>query len=385
MRSGATRAIFCTCLVLFLLLNISSVAANVPDFQIDSTNIQVYRDGLVRVTQSLTVNETVPVISFPLLGSAANNFVVLDENQTVLDYELTTNNLTVFTLGTTSVSVQYDTHSLTLKEAEVWTFLVNSPYNLTVVLPEESTIVYLNDVPTSIDSTGNTVSLSLSASQWEISYTFPLNPPAKFLVSNLVVSPAEIKPNEEVTISVKVSNIGGQTGSYTVPLVINQIQEDSRLVTLNKDQSTNVEFKVTKQTLGTYNIDVDGLVHTFTVTQTPSEGNDVPSEETDSFPIEYLVIAAVVVAILVVVFVLFKRKGPNVDKVIEKNPQLNNEEKDVLNYLAENGGKAFESEIRKKFPDIPRTTLWRLIKRLERLDIVKVEKIGLENQVELKK
>ena len=385
MRSCATRAIFCSCLLLFLFLNISSVAANVPEFQIDSTNIQVYRDGLVHVTQSLTVNETLPVISFPLLGSGANNFFVLDENQTVLDYELATNNLTIFTLGTTNVFVQYDTHSLTLKEAEVWTFVVDSPYNLTVVLPEESTIVYLNNVPDSIDSTGNTVSLSLSASQWEISYTFPLNPPAKFLVSNLVVSPAEIKPNEEVTVSVKVSNIGGQTGTYTIPFIVNQIQEDSKLVTLNKEESTTVEFKVTKQTLGTYNINVDGLFHTFTVTQTPSEDNEDPSGETDSFPMEYLVIAVVIIAILVVAFVLFKRKGPTVEKIIEKNPQLNNEEKGVLNYLAENGGKAFESEIRKKFPDIPRTSLWRLIKRLERLDIVKVEKIGLENQVELKK
>ncbi len=385
MRFNVGRALFCTCLVFALLLNISSVAANVPEFQIDSTNVQVYRDGLVRVTQSLTVNQTLPVVSFPLLGSAANNFVVLDENQTVLDYELSANNLTVFTLGTTSVSVQYDTHSLTLKEAEVWTFLVDSSYNLTVVLPQDSTIVYLNGVPDSIDTTGNSVSMSLFASQWEISYTFPLNPPANFLVSNLVVSPAEIKPNEEVTVTVKVSNIGGQTGSYTVPLIINQIQEDSRVVNLNKDESTTVEFKITKQTLGTYSIDVDGLVHTFTVTENPSNGNEVPSGEPDSFPIEYLAVAVVVViAVLAVVFVLFRKKGPNVEKVFEKNPQLNREEKDVLNYLAANDGKAFESEIRKKFPDIPRTTLWRLIKRLERLDIVKVEKIGLENQVELK-
>ncbi|MFZ7136802.1 MAG: CARDB domain-containing protein [archaeon] len=385
MRFNAERAVFCTFLVFALLLNISVVAGNVSDFQIDSTSIQVYRDGLVRVTQSLTVNETVPVISFPLVGSGAKNFVVLDENQTVLDYELTANNLTVYTLGTTSVSVQYDTHSLTLKDAEVWTFLVNSPYNLTVVLPEDSTIVYLNNVPDSIDTTGNTVSLSLFASQWEISYTFPLNPPANFLTSNLVVSPAAIKPNEEVTVTVTVSNIGGQTGSYTVPLIINQIQENSKLVTLNKDESTTVEFKVTKQTLGTYNINVDGLVHTFTVTGTPSEGKEVPSGETDSFPIEYLIVVAVVVGVLVIIFVLFRRKGPNIEKVFEKNPQLNREEKDVLNYLAANDGKAFESEIRKKFPDIPRTSLWRLIKRLERLEIVKVEKIGLENQVELKK
>jgi len=66
------------------------------------------------------------------------------------------------------------------------------------------------------------------------------------------------------------------------------------------------------------------------------------------------------------------------------NPQLNTEEKDVIRFLADNEGKAFEAEIREKFPDIPRTSLWRLVKRLEKLDIVLIKKIGLENRVELK-
>jgi uncharacterized membrane protein len=67
------------------------------------------------------------------------------------------------------------------------------------------------------------------------------------------------------------------------------------------------------------------------------------------------------------------------------NPQLNKEEKDVIEFLAENEGKAFESQIREQFPDIPRTSLWRLVKRLEKLEIIEVKKIGLENRVELKK
>jgi uncharacterized membrane protein len=54
-------------------------------------------------------------------------------------------------------------------------------------------------------------------------------------------------------------------------------------------------------------------------------------------------------------------------------------------FLAEKEGKAFEAEIRQRFPDMPRTSLWRLIRRLEGLEIVEVKKIGLENQVQLKK
>ncbi|WNZ29469.1 MAG: hypothetical protein IAX21_00950 [Candidatus Bathyarchaeota archaeon] len=383
MKADSGRVVLFSCLLIVLILAVPKVVAGVTEFQIDSTDLQVYRDGLVRVTQTLTVNETLPVISFPLLGAySVDNFIVLDENNTFLDYEIGASNLTVFTLGTTRVSVQYDTHSLTSKNAEVWTLLVNTPYNVTVFLPEDSTIVYLNGVPDSINTNGNTISMSLFASQWEISYTFPLNPPANFLVSNLKVTPVEIKPNEEVTVSVTVTNIGGQTGSYTVPFIVNQVTEETKSVTLAKGDSTSVEFKVTKQTLGTYSINVDGLVQTFTVTETPT----IPVEPSDSFPPEYLVAVAVVAAVIItLLFFVMKRKGPCAENIFKNYPQLNPEEKDVIQFLSDNDGKAFESQVREKFPNIPRTSLWRLIKRLERLEIVNVKKIGLENQVELKK
>jgi len=92
-----------------------------------------------------------------------------------------------------------------------------------------------------------------------------------------------------------------------------------------------------------------------------------------------------VAAIFFVVFLLFRRRGYNIEEIFKMHPRLNKEEKEVIQFLAENEGKAFESQIRERFPDIPRTSLWRLVKRLEKLEILKVKKIGLENQVELKK
>ncbi|MEM1885571.1 MAG: hypothetical protein QXZ24_08190 [Candidatus Jordarchaeales archaeon] len=42
-----------------------------------------------------------------------------------------------------------------------------------------------------------------------------------------------------------------------------------------------------------------------------------------------------------------------------------------------------EAELRKAFPNIPRTTMWRLIKKLEKKGILRVRKVGLQNVVEL--
>ena len=387
MKLDAKQTVSVGFTILFLLLSATVTAADESEFQVESADLQIYRDGLVRVTQTLIVNETVPAVTLPLLNSSVDNFIVLDENQTVLDYEVDGTNLTVFTLGATSVSLQYDTTSLTIKDFAVWTFIVDTPYNLTVQLPEESTVVYLSELPTAIDTEGNKITLSLFPSQWEISYIFPLTPPTDFQISDLAVNPGKVEAGEEVTVSVRVINVGGQSGSYTLQLLINQTIEDTETVTLDEGASTTTEFKIIKQTPGTYNIEIDGLIDEITVRATSSNGGTSSNGDSSSnvFPIEYLAAALVAVAaIIFVVFLLFRRRY-NVEKIFKMHPRLNTEEKDVIQFLAENEGKAFESQIRERFPDIPRTSLWRLVKRLEKLEIIRVKKIGLENQVELKK
>jgi uncharacterized membrane protein len=100
------------------------------------------------------------------------------------------------------------------------------------------------------------------------------------------------------------------------------------------------------------------------------------------FPIGYLLIAVfMVVAIVIVVWLLLRKRKINVKKTLSKNPALSKEDRAVIEFLAEKDGKAFEAEIRQRFPDIPRTSLWRLVRRLEGLELVEVKRIGLENQV----
>jgi uncharacterized membrane protein len=386
MKLDSRQTVLVSFATIILLLSAAVAFAQESEFEVESTDLQIYRDGLVHVTQILSVNDTVVEMTLPLLSSSADNFIVLDENQTllptqkVLDYNVTGSNLYIYTLGAQNVSVQYDTTSLTLKHGEVWTFTVDTPYNLTVQLPEESTVVYLSETPTSIDMENNR--LTLFPSQWEINYVIPLTPPADFQISDLTVTPAEAKAGEEVTVSVKVTNVGGQTDSYVVPLTINQTVEETKTVTLQGGASTMTTFKITKQTPGTYNIEIAGLTDKFTIGETSSNGGT----SSDSFPIEYITAALVAVAaILVAAFFILKRRRPNVEKIVKVHPQLNKEEQDVIQFLADNEGKAFESQIREHFPEIPRTSLWRLVRRLEKLDIVSVKKIGLENQVKLKR
>ncbi len=72
-----------------------------------------------------------------------------------------------------------------------------------------------------------------------------------------------------------------------------------------------------------------------------------------------------------------------VGKIVEEKPHLRPEDQDVLRYLAEKEGAAFESEIRTKF-ELPKTTIWRLVKRLEREELVEIRKAGGQNLIKLK-
>ena len=294
MKTLDRTAIFAAMAIITLIsLAASSTAVAQSLFEVESIDLTVYRDGLVHVTQTIVVDELAPEVTLPLLSPSIENVIVLDENQLAVDYEINGGNLTVFTLGAESVSVEYDTIALTGKEAEVWTLTADNPYTLTVFLPQNSTVIYLNMMPTAIDSSGTGIKLSLYPGQWEISYVLPLVP----------------------------------------------------------DDGT--------------------------------EDNGYPW----TIPLEYLIVAivAVTAVVLSVLLIVRRRRGPNVEKTMKDYPQLKKEDKEVIEFLAEKGGKAFEAEIRERFPDMPRTSLWRLVRRLERLEIVEVKKIGLENQVQLEK
>jgi uncharacterized membrane protein len=287
-------------LVLLAVLVASNlaVASGQTTFEIQSTNLTLYRDGLVHCEQEISLDDYLADVSLLLASESPQNLLLLDENLTAVDYKIVGNNLTAYTLGAKSLSVEYDTIQLTQKEAEVWTLITDFQYNMTVFLPQNSTIVDLSGIPLAIETRENTIILSLAAGNWEISYILP------------IISPA---------IS----------------------------------------------------------------TSTPN----ALEQDTSGLGIELIVLILIVAGIIAVsgVVVFIRKRGPRVGKILKENPQLGKEDQEVIQFLIQKEGKAFEAELREKFPNMPRTSLWRLVRRLERLDIVEIKKIGLENQVQLKK
>ena len=123
--------------------------------------------------------------------------------------------------------------------------------------------------------------------------------PAEFEISNLSIAPSEAQTGETVTISVELKNTGESEGSYNLTLKVNGAIEDEKTITLAGGESRIVEFKVAKDSAGTYNIEISGLTRTLKV------------KEAHAQPIEnFLLYIAITItaAIIIVAIAISKRK-----------------------------------------------------------------------------
>ena len=92
-------------------------------------------------------------------------------------------------------------------------------------------------------------------------------PGAEFTVSNLLISPTEVNPGQVVTISCTVTNIGTETGDYTVILGGDFMAE--QVVSLAPGESKVVSFEVVPDVAKAYAVSVDGLYGSFVATEMP--------------------------------------------------------------------------------------------------------------------
>jgi uncharacterized membrane protein len=122
--------------------------------------------------------------------------------------------------------------------------------------------------------------------------------PASISASGLHISPQQVKPGEEVTISINVKNSGEETGSYNAVLYINGAVETSQSVSVAGGASKNVIFTVSKTEPGVYDVSIAGQSGQFTVVHTGWFGGGLGTGGI------IVIVVLVIVLILALVFVL---------------------------------------------------------------------------------
>ena len=76
-------------------------------------------------------------------------------------------------------------------------------------------------------------------------------------------------------------------------------------------------------------------------------------------------------------------KPPEPETIFSSVPEMREEDREIIRYICESGGEMLESHLRKKLLQ-PRTTMWRAVKRLERMGVVEVAKRDAQNLVRIK-
>jgi len=101
----------------------------------------------------------------------------------------------------------------------------------------------------------------------------PLPKPTKtptsvpFQVTNLVVSPAEVKPGEAVAITADLTNTGGAEDSYTIELRINDTAVLVPEVTVPAGETGEMRFLGREEASGTYVVRISELSGQFVVVE----------------------------------------------------------------------------------------------------------------------
>jgi len=124
--------------------------------------------------------------------------------------------------------------------------------------------------------------------------------PASLSASGLHISPQQVKPGEEVTISINVANSGGETGSYNAILYINGVVEDSQSVSVAPGMTKNVIFVVSKSDAGVYDVSIAGQSGQFEVVSTGWFGGGLGTGG---------IVAIVVIVIVLIVALFFVLRG----------------------------------------------------------------------------
>lgn len=330
----------------------------------------IYQDGSTHVFYQIEADPLSPDFTLKLFGETIENFVAQDENGFLLVTNIKDNIAIVETFGASLLTIDYDTHDLVSKDGKIWSFAVNAPSEHTVLMPKNTIIVGMNTIPLSIEIIDEQSRLLLPSGHTDISYSFGASGSAQTALGAINNARNSIE---------QIKNNGIQT-----PLADTKLNEaltayDSGRFTDAIDLANEAKILATQEQKSS------------TISSDPISSNSI------------IVIIGVVVAAIASVAILKRRKSivmekalavtPKQEKAIYQTldketifrlrPNLRDDDKELISFISDNGGQAYESELRKKFLQ-PRTTMWRAVKRLEREGIVEIEKKELQNLVKLK-
>ncbi len=245
----------------------------------------VYSDGSTHVFSEIEVDPLQTDFEVKLFGTEIDNFLAVGENEFLLSTEIIGDTALVETFGSSTVSINYDSHDLVSKEGRIWTFDIDSPSEFSLLMPQNAVIVGMSNFPLSMEVVNEQSRLILPSGQTQIDYIFGT------LTPDPTPIPPTPNPSENGTsIDSIMIAIGGVIVAAGVggAIMIRKSKRKASMPQIAKPES---------------------IIESKPQTVTPLDA----------------------------------------ETIFKLRPDLREDDKEIIKFLFKNGGEAKESELRKKF------------------------------------
>ena len=197
----------------------------------------IYPDGSTHISTEIDVDPFLTDYEVNLFGSTIDNLVVIGDDGFLLDVDIIDNTAIIQTFGSSVITMEYDIHDLVSKQGRLWTFSLDSPSDFTLLLPKNSAIVGMTNLPLNMEIINEQNQLTLSSGSTEIDY---------FFSTNSISTPSEeIKNKENNSLNTIIAGIVG--GIIAIALVSIVVIARNRQKNIKKIDEQIIEKTLTVQ------------------------------------------------------------------------------------------------------------------------------------------
>ncbi|MCW3990226.1 MAG: hypothetical protein NWE88_09150 [Candidatus Bathyarchaeota archaeon] len=410
-------------LIIVMLASALPVGAEEPSSP-EALSLKLYFDGVVDVDYSVAVDPSLPLVNVSLFGWTFGSLIVRDGEGLLLEYSVHLGHLVVYTLGSDMVEIDYSTSDLTDKQGALWSLSLLTPMSVNVQLPRDATVISLSPSPLRIRTVDDRTSLTMPMGEVTVSYlqgvvgtkdhALVVQKEAEDAVEDFRDEGFEV---EEADTLLQEAEEAIHEGRYVlaeeysgdVKAWIDETRIASRdamaaleaaaasISTAEYDGRTSSLDQARETLQAAHNLYDEGG---FLEARSRAEQASIIAQLSTTAPwytgIPVVpLLGSVATAPLIAAYLLRRRKSapiavtvepsaPNIDinMILDEHPYLRMDDKEALTLVAENGGGIFASELRSHL-GLPKSSCWRMIRRLEGEGVFETKKVGRETFVRI--
>jgi uncharacterized membrane protein len=401
---------------LLLLPMLLLSAASQP--QVLNITLTIYGDGAVRIKEEIQLDPSFdPRIR--VYGVLATDILVTTKSGEIANYTYKEGYIATKFTTPINLIITYTTNEITSKVGNRWKLTASLPTNSVIRLPDASTIVKLDPLPTGISNVDITTTLLMPEGDVTIEYYVGITGTqehALALIDDLDTTIQKLKQTGYNTSSID-SIYTEAKQAYEAKQYVDAetlaMRGKELAVKLGEQASKATEAITTAEAaiLEAMNQGRTASLPTASSLLDDSRASFILGNYKESFDLAYsakqwanqsvvesnsqwfYILSTLTIMVLAVgLIIIFSRKRKptisnemkiDVEKIHRDHPEIREDDLPVLKFIADHPNGVYISKLRESI-GMPRSTAWRTVARLEELGVIQTSQIGRETFIRIK-